>query len=276
MKNYLILTFLLLATIGYSQTTLTVGEIFDFSINDEFHSSDIFPGKTPNVIRMKVIDKQFSATNDTVFYTRSFNNYHTVFNPNPEPHLDYFFDIYIDTVFYTNFSDSVVCHVLDTTCVSIFETTICDIPANGWSEGGYIFGQSHAKIFGKGLGQVTDNYWEEERSNNSHDIEMFYFKKDTMECGIPDSTTTSIASNNLSLGIVNIYPNPFTEKFNIQFADDKHSYKIKIFDLKGVEIFETTVNDCNNIVIDKINNKGFYLIKIETEDKSYITKIIKK
>ncbi|MBM3436774.1 MAG: T9SS type A sorting domain-containing protein [Bacteroidetes bacterium] len=275
MKSIFIITTLFLATILHSQTTLSVGEIYDFSINDEFHSSDIFPGATPNAIRMKVIDKHFSANNDTVYYTRSFNNYQSVYSPFPEPHIDYFFDNYIDTVFYTNLSDSVVCHVLDTTCTSIFETTICDIPANGWAEGGYLQGQFHSKIFGKALGQVTDNYWEED-SDNSYDTEMFYFKKDTMECGIPDSTTTSISSNNLSFGLVNIYPKPFTEKFNIQFADDKHSYKIKIFDIKGVEIFETIVNDCNNVVIDKMKNKGFYLIKIETEGKSYISKILKK
>ena len=275
MKSILMITALILAMTLYSQTTLTVGEIFDFNINDEFQSSDVFPGAKPNAIRMKVIDKYFSPSNDTVFYARYFNNYHTVFNPSPEPHLDFFYNIYIDTVFYTILSDSVVCHVLDTTCTSIFEATICDIPANGWAEGGYLQGQFHSKIFAKGLGQVTDNYWEED-SDNSYDIEMFYFKKDTMECGIPDSTTTSISSNSFSFGKINIYPIPFTEKFNIQFADDKHSYKIKIFDLKGMEIFETTVNDCDNLVIDKIKNKGFYIIKIETGDKSYISKIIKK
>ena len=276
MKRFLLLAALFLATILHGQTTLTVGEIFDFNINDEFHSSDIFPNKPPNAIRMKVIDKHFSATNDTVFYTRSFNNYYTVVNPNPEPHLDYFYNNYIDTVFYTNFSDSVVCDVLDTTCVSIFETTICDIPANGWSVGGYLQGQFHAKIFGKGLGQVTDNYWEEGSSGNSHDIEMFYFKKDTLECGIPDSTITSIAPSGLFLDGLNIYPNPFTEKFNIQFADHEQSYKVKIFDLNGQKIFETTVNNSNHVVIDKIINKGFYILRIESEDKIYTTKIMKK
>jgi hypothetical protein len=274
MKSILMITALFLATVLHSQTTLSVGEIFDFNINDEFHSSDIFPGQTPNAIRMKVVDKHFSPANDTVFYTRAFHNYHTVFNPDPEPHLEYFFHNYIDTVFYTNLSDSVVCDGSDTTCVSIFETTLCDVPANGWSVGGYLYGQSHAKIFGKGLGQVTDNYWEE-GADNSYDIEMFYFKKDTMECGIPDSTITSIATNNLSSGIVNIYPNPFTGKFNIQFVDDQYPCKIRIFDSKGAEIFETTVTDCNNIVIDKVKNKGFYFLKNESEDKSYTKKIIK-
>ncbi len=275
MKSLLMITALFLATFLHSQTTLSVGEIYDFSINDEFHSSEVLSGATPNAIRMKVINKRFSANSDTVFYTRSFNNYHSVFNPLPEPHIDYFSENYIDTIFYTNLMDSLACHVLDTTCTSIFETTNCDIPANGWAKGGYQQGQFHSKIFGKGLGRVIDSYWEED-AENSYDLEMFYFKNDSIECGIPDSTTASIASNNLSLGMVDIYPNPFTEKFNIRFADEKQSYKINVFSLKGVKMLETTVKDCKHIEIDEIKEKGFYLIKIETGGKSYISKILKK
>ena len=43
MKSYLSFTFLLLATFGFSQTTLTVGEIFDFNVNDEFHTFNDYP-----------------------------------------------------------------------------------------------------------------------------------------------------------------------------------------------------------------------------------------
>jgi hypothetical protein len=68
---------------------------------------------------------------------------------------------------------------------------------------------------------------------------------------------------------------PITEKFNIQFVNDQYPCKIRIFDSKGAEIFETTVTDCNDIVIDKVKNKGFYFLKIESEDKSHTKKTIK-
>ncbi len=274
MKKLLLISAFLLATILHSQTILTVGEIFDFNVNDEFQTFNDYPqGAPPNAIRMKVIDKQFSATNDTVFYICSFNNYHTVFNPNPEPHLDYYFNIYIDTVFYTNLTDSVLCSDIDTTCVSIFDTTICGVPTNGVL---YTFPEIiNSIIYGKGLGIVRNYYIEDGSPDESYDYKLFYFKKDTIECGTPD-LTTSISSNKISTGIENIYPNPFTDKFSIRFSDDKHSYKITILDTRGVEIFKTNANYCKSVVIDEISEKGLYIIRLETDDENYISKIVKK
>ena len=274
MKSLILLSALFLATILHSQTTLTVGEIYDFNINDEFHTLNDYPqGGPPNAVRIKVIDKHFSAANDTVFYTRSFNNYHTVFNPNPTPHLDYYFNIYIDSVFYTNLTDSILNNIPGTPCNSITNTTICGIPANGWECLG--LEEYTSEVFGKGLGVVRDVYVQDGSPSQSYDHKIFYFKKGTMECGVPD-LTTSISSNKISLGIVNIYPNPFTDNFRIRFVDEKHSYRINIFDLKGTEIFKTTVDYSNDVIIDKINKKGIYILKLETGDLSYTTKIIKK
>ena len=272
MKNFLILTFLLLAIVSHGQSTLTKGEIFDFNINDEFHTfNDYQQGGPPNAIRMTVIDKHFSAANDTVFYTRSFNNYYSVFNPNPNPHLDYYFDAYIDTVFYTHLNDSVLCNGTDTTCNSVIDTTICGIPTNGREYIG--FEEYSSIVYGKGLGIVRDVYWQD--TELFYDYKMFYFKKDSLECGTPD-LITSIASDELSLGVEKIYPNPFTDKINIKFADNSHAYEIKIFNLNGVEIYKTKVDDCSNVVIDKIKNNGFYFLKIESEEGRLIRKIIKK
>lgn len=273
MKSVLMFTALFLATILHSQTILTVGEIFDYNINDEFHTVNDYPPGPPNAIRMKVIAKHFSAANDTVFYTRSFNNYYSVFNPYPTPHLDYYFDIYVDSVFYTNLTDSILCNSMDTSCVSIVDTTICGVPTNGVS---YLWLEIYnATIYGKGLGVVRDVYVENGSPDQSYDYKIFYFKKDTIECGIPD-LITSVSSNIASDGFATVYPNPFTDKFNIRFEDDNHSYRIKIFDLKGQEIFETKVNGCSSVVIDKIMYKGLYILIMETEDKSFQTKIVKR
>ena len=272
MRSVLIITALFLVTISFGQSTLTVGEIFDFSINDEFHTVNDYPeGGPPNAKRMTVIDKHFSAANDTVFYTRTFNNYYSVLNPNPTPHLDYYFNAYTDSVFYTNLNDSVLCNGYDTTCNSVIDTTICGIPTNGRE---YIGLEEYsAIIYGKGLGIVRDVHWQ--NPTLFYDYKIFYFKKESLECGTPD-LITSISSGKIPLGIENIYPNPFTDKINIRFADDQHSYKIKIFNLNGQGVFETTANNCNGVVIDEIKNKGFYLIKIESEGESFIRKIIKE
>jgi hypothetical protein len=121
---------------------------------------------------------------------------------------------------------------------------------------------------------VRNIYWENGSPLQTYDHKLSYFKNDTIECGTPD-LTMSITSNNISLGIEKIYPNPFTDKLFVRFADDKHIYDIKIYDIRGVEIFNTKVDHCKNVVIDRINEKGFYIIKLETEGKIYMTKMIK-
>ena len=81
MKKLLFYTFLLFTLKGKCQDTLTIGEVFDFSVNDEFQSSNSTPGQGsyPNATRMKIIGKWYSAANDTVFYIRYFDNYNSVF-----------------------------------------------------------------------------------------------------------------------------------------------------------------------------------------------------
>ncbi len=272
MKNLLTLASFFLVTMLHGQDTLTVGEIFNFDINDEFQISNDYPQGPPNAIRMKVIDKHFSAADDTVFYTRYYNNYYTVYNPNPTPHLDYFFEEYIDTVFHTNLNDHVLCYSGDTSCASYFGTTLCNVPTNGVTS--LLPGTYEGTVYGKGLGLVKDYYIQEDSPISEYDFELFYFKKDTLECGIPD-LTTSIPSSKIALGIEKIYPNPFKDEFRIRFANNKQSYKIKIFNLEGFKIFETKTDYSNAIVIDEIKNKGFYIIIVEVGDKSYVTKIIK-
>ena len=80
-----------------SQTILTVSQVYDFNINDEFHYKWV--ESPPNADRIKIIDKYYSVMNDTVFYVRDLNNYYTEVN---WQHLDYFYHSLVDTVYYTN------------------------------------------------------------------------------------------------------------------------------------------------------------------------------
>ncbi len=260
MKNILTFTALFLATILHSQTILTVGEIFNFNFNDEFHSMNDYPPGPPNAIRMKVIAKHFSANNDTVFYSRSFNNYHSVFNPNPSPHLDYYFNIYIDSVFYTNLTDSVLCNSMDTSCVSIVNTTICGVPTNGVS---YLWPEIYnAMIYGKGLGVVRDVYVEDGSPEYSYDHKIFYFKKDTIECGIPD-LITSISSNIASEGSATVYPSPFKDYVRIKW--DKKIKNAALLDITGT-IKQSIHPNSNEFVIYTSDLKdGFYILQITDE-----------
>jgi hypothetical protein len=89
---YLILFIVLSINNFYSQENLTIGEVFDFEINDEFHY-EILQRFTsyPEGERILVTDKYYSADSNTVTYIFSRNGYSSWFEDEPEPHLEYSF-----------------------------------------------------------------------------------------------------------------------------------------------------------------------------------------
>jgi hypothetical protein len=83
-----------------SQTTLTIGQVYDYNINDQFHY--YIYGVPPNATRFTIVDKQFSPLHDSVTYVRHFDNYSSRVIADPSPHLEYFFNSYTDTLIITN------------------------------------------------------------------------------------------------------------------------------------------------------------------------------
>lgn len=273
MKSFLTFILLFLTTLLFSQTTLTRGQIFDFNVNDEFHTRNFYPtGSPPNARRWKVTGKYFSAAKDTVFYTGFHNDYYTVYNSTPQPHLDYYFSTGIDTVFYTNLKDSVLCDPKDTFCVSVIDTTPCGTLENGWMVSGSEF--YTLVIYGKGLGVVGNTHWISGSPSMCYDYRLFYYKSGNIICGSPD-VTSSGSIDNFPIGNISVYPNPFNQAFTVKFPDKTHTYSITILDIKGRTLFQSNVDHVDHTVIDQIKHKGFYFLKIESAGKSYITKIIK-
>src|SRR5947207_2745036 len=101
-KLLLILLFFFNLSLLHAQNLMTVREIFDFNINDEFQWRGSYNGGPPAVQRIKIIGKYFSSGNDTIFYIEQYNNYNSYFNCCPTPHLDYTFYNGTDTVSYSN------------------------------------------------------------------------------------------------------------------------------------------------------------------------------
>lgn len=78
-----------------------------------------------------------------------------------------------------------------------------------------------------------------------------------------------------------IYPNPFTDKINIDFKDlDLQNIKVSIYNLNGSEIFSKNFNNFQSnetLSIDNLNNysAGIYFMKIQAENYNKTFKIIK-
>lgn len=91
--------------------------------------------------------------------------------------------------------------------------------------------------------------------------------------------STSNFENNDKNSIV--YPNPFTDKININFKDlDLQNIKISIFNLNGSEIFSKNFNNFQNnetLSIDDLSKyaAGIYFLKIQADNYNKTFKIIK-
>ena len=70
-----------------------------------------------------------------------------------------------------------------------------------------------------------------------------------------------------------IFPNPFESLF---YVDINKEYSICIYDLNGKETYNK--NNLNGISKHNCSflEKGFYIVKIQTKDKTLFSKIVKK
>jgi hypothetical protein len=70
-----------------------------------------------------------------------------------------------------------------------------------------------------------------------------------------------------------IYPNPFETSF---YVDKNKEYSMRIYDLNGKESYSR--NNLNGISKHNCSflEKGFYIVKIQTKDKTLFSKIVKK
>ena len=255
MKTRLLITLLIAGLMSNAQSFLTIGEVFDFEIGDEFHLKSQLPNETPNAERQTIIAKEFSNSNDTVFYTIARDNYVTAYEEYPEPHLEYYF--FKDTIskHYTNLDSLIFVY---NGCIP-YDTLIensefyCDSLINGYScYVGEFEPDFYIDEFGKGIGQV---------------YEYVVFG----ECGSPD-LTTSIGETEIDEKL-NIYPNPAENFVQIIFDNNKGKYLIyQVFDLKG-KLIRTYCSDNNTIDITNLNS-GLYILKIQIESKIVTRKLI--
>lgn len=270
---------------GRSQTMLTVGQVYDFNINDEFHIR--YQDAPPNASRCKIIGKHFSALNDTVFYLRHYDNYYSEVNMVPSPHLDYFFDSYDDSIFYTGLNtpiDSLYSNwpVNDTLDNSFADTLYYSSQVCGSLVYEY-FGCTncnfepdyHNEQFGQGLGMVTSIH----QCTVSPEIDdryyLIYYKKDTLECGTPDTTSMSIAETGKVQGSIFIYPNPASTVIHLSTS---------LFFNCSISIYNTTgilVKRAEKVTVDQPINvspltKGLYFLIIESDQQKYQIVFIKE
>jgi hypothetical protein len=133
-------------------------------------------------------------------------------------------------------------------------------------------GQGYNWVYGKGLGEVYYDYSYAAESAG-YTNSLFYFKKDTLVCGTPDTLTQTPVSilvfEKLKQNIL-VFPNPATGDMQIQ--TDVPIKEIEITDITGRLLYTTIAKiiDCSGFA------NGVYFIKATTEKGVMVKKFIKE
>jgi hypothetical protein len=269
-----------------SQTTLTIGQVYDYNINDQFHYFTY--GVPPNATRFTIVDKQYSPLNDTVSYVRHFENYSSQVISDPFPHLEYFFDSYNDTLSITNL-DSLISEQFNTWPTndslgnwfndsSYVSALWCGILTYEYSAclGCNFEGNSYQGQYGQGVGLIKEIHQCPAWPQNDYQYYLKYYKKGAVSCGTPDLTTVGIKEPLKGLPDFFVYPNPVISTFTLQNTSPHNDFQCSLQNLLGQIIMKVNLSGTvNNIDISHYES-GIYRLIIKSGNKISTIEIIKK
>ena len=95
------------------------------------------------------------------------------------------------------------------------------------------------------------------------------------DMAVDDITISETVSVNELTNISAIYPNPTTGQFIIK-SHDLNDAKVSVYTMTGKEIYHNTIDNDTYMVNLTDVRKGVYFVKIISENKSYVTKLIVK
>lgn len=269
----LIAMFLIISQIVAAQLP-TVRDVFDYDLNDEFHFRLTYNNGPPQLQRSKILGKYFSQNSDTLFYIMQRNDYTSTFIPSPQPHLDYVFYNYIDTVAYTDL-DSTIYYYL------------CKIHLNAYDTSGYRidtisgFCQMNAFNVGftrnpfepdwlsisciNGFGNTRVSFYSSSSGSSSYDFDGYivYAAKLGFTCGTADTLGLGFQPKKEE-PIVSIYPNPVQNELYIDNFTGLETM-ISIYDMTSkIVLIETLRSNYARLDVSQLS-KGFYIVSVQNE-----------
>ncbi len=140
-----------------------------------------------------------------------------------------------------------------------------------------IFANSYKWSFGDGTSSSLFEPSHLYTSTGNYNVILEVFK-----CGLNDTTSKNIQVTISSIEIINqavtsIYPNPISNKINIQLTNEKSLKNISLYSVDGrlIESFGSYKGQSIQIEIDNLVS-GIYLLKFEIEGVIYQYKVVKQ
>jgi len=93
-------------------------------------------------------------------------------------------------------------------------------------------------------------------------------------CSFDVTVNDFVGLNDLSDAGISIYPNPTDGVVNIDFSEIIDMWKVTITDISGKQMLEITELFKQNRIDLTQYSKGVYFIKIKTNHKVYVEKIV--
>lgn len=98
-----------------------------------------------------------------------------------------------------------------------------------------------------------------------------------LDANIPgDNNVCNLSTTENNVNQIQLYPNPAAGYFYIKLPEMTSESKatVKIIDLSGRIIMQTTISNSNEMIITSALNSGSYLVEVIQNDNSYLTKLI--
>lgn len=293
-----------------AQPPLTPRLIFDFDSGDEFHyhSSSYYNFSSVGGFSTKILGKVISAGDDSVTYYFQQNTYSQIVDQNTGQISDTVFNTLIDTVTYTYLDSNIASlpeynvatlmayestynqyAAMDSSCLfgMNFSENLADFNLNGVltpaffanaeispsSCNGYV-STINGNAFGIGLGKISYNHSVSGGPYYGNSYGMVYFKKDTIESGIPDLLLSGV--DEMRIPRVDVFPNPCNSTFFIDLRElsDKQ-YAVKIFNPQG-QLIQQFSSGSDAVELDvMLLEQGAYIFQVWNElEIQYIGKFM--
>lgn len=150
---------------------------------------------------------------------------------------------------------------------------------------------SHIKIDGGTINSSDNNAWNGIRIEDNSSLEILpdteinnnFFLAFTGGLFSKDKTTNSNKTNNIDVTdsrkekVFSVYPNPFSKNLTVEISNfEGEEVKIQIQSILGKIVFKSNLNKSNQKINLSNLKKGIYIMLIETDNKNFTKKLIKK
>lgn len=265
LKFTLLTSLIICSLVLSSQEVSTIGEIYDFEIEDTFHYYFHGGGHASSYhsyTNIKILDKYYSADSTNVSYIRDFSR------KGKSQNDEYYYYTYrIDTLVYTDL-DSLIDY-------GLYNSVYTDSTLFNGRKISKILKETYPPknieihyVNGCGIGEY--DYWEEWVGSTER---LVYYKKGDEEWGVEQPV--SINDNQIKQGDISFYPNPSSNLISINIPDN-NKVILSIYSLHGTLINKHELNKKLETIDISDLNSAIYILKFQSKSVTISKTLIKE